>query len=267
MHPVLIQIGSFTVYTYGALILCGFLLALLLAKRLAIKEGIDPGKFEAGALFGLIVGFAGTKVLYVITQLDRVIVSPLAIFDLLQGGLVFYGAPLAAIPFVLWYVRRHDMPLWKVLDITMLCMPLAHALGRLGCFFAGCCHGSATELPWGVRFNGGLVEAGLRSVAVHPTQLYSSFLLLLLFVYLWKLYQRRRFEGQVFFAYLFCYPLLRSCLEVFRGDASRGFVFGGIVSTSQFISLLVMVGAMIGLWLRIKAIKAEACEGSPSPTL
>jgi len=127
--------------------------------------------------------------------------------------------------------------------------------GRFGCFSAGCCYGKPTDMPWGVKFNNSdLVDSALRGIPLHPTQLYEAGSLFILLMGLLWVFRRRVFDGQVSLVYFMAYPLIRSLIEIYRGDTVRGFIVDGVLSTSQFISILLFLGALIALRMRLKAI-------------
>ena len=130
----------------------------------------------------------------------------------------------------------------------------------MGCFAAGCCYGKPTDLPWGVTFtnsySGSLVGVPLE-IALHPTQLYSALGNLLLFTGLIWFYRRKRFDGQVFWLYALSYGVFRFIVEFWRGDP-RGTVFGGALSTSQFVAL-IMITVALGMLARLRsAVPATA---------
>lgn len=244
MHPVLFEIVGFPIHTYGVLIATGFLLAVLVAKRDSEKIGLPGEKIVDLAFWCLLVGLIGSRILFVITRWEYFYENPLHVFYLWEGGLVFFAGPLTCIPFIYWYTKRYKLPRLKVLDILSHVIPLAHGFGRLGCLSAGCCHGKPTTGNWGIKLYSDLVEPGLRGVYLHPTQLYESVLLFSLFFLLRYLRRKQKFDGQILLYYLVFYSVIRSVVEVFRGDSIRGFVIPGVLSTSQFIALLVVIGCI-----------------------
>jgi len=135
---------------------------------------------------------------------------------------------------------------------------VAHAFGRLGCLSAGCCYGKPTGGIWGIKLYSELVDPSMRGIYLHPTQLYESVSLFILFFGLLRVFSKKIFDGQVTLVYFMTYPILRSIIEVFRGDSIRGFVIEDILSTSQFISLLVFIGATVALVLRLKQVRSKA---------
>ncbi len=255
MHPLLLKIGPIPIHTYGFLIATGFLIALSVIKRLSIRTKLDVEKVLDLTFWSLLVGFLGARILYVITRWNSFANDPLDIFRIWEGGLVFLGGPIATIPFVIWYVRKHKLPVWKVLDVLTPGLVIAHAFGRLGCLAAGCCYGKPTGTSFGVRLYSELVERQFQGIPLHPTQLYESGSLFLLFLGLLVVFRRKLFDGQVALTYLLIYPIIRSVIEVFRGDLIRGFVIDDVLSTSQFICIFIFIGAAIALFLRLKQVE------------
>ncbi len=134
-------------------------------------------------------------------------------------------------------------------------LTIAHAFGRLGCLAAGCCYGKATGTSFGVRLHSELVDFSLRGVPLHPVQIYESLSLVILFVGLIWVSRKKQFQGQVALTYFMVYPLIRSVVELFRGDLIRGFVIDPWLSTSQFISILVFVAAFLFLLFRLRKVR------------
>jgi phosphatidylglycerol---prolipoprotein diacylglyceryl transferase len=254
MHPVLFHIGSFTIYTYGVLVAAGFLLGLQWAYRKAPRAGLDPNKVWNLGIYGILVALLASKVWLILTAWDYFIANPGEIFSMatFQSAGVFYGGVLGGILWVVLYTHFQKMPLLGVLDLTAAPIALGHAIGRLGCFAAGCCYGKPTSLPWGVTFASplaGEIAGTPLHVPLHPTQLYESaaeFLNVLLLVWLGT---RRRFSGQLIGAYFILYGIERGTIEFFRGDPGRTLMFHDAVSLMQFVSLgLIVTGGF--LWWR-----------------
>ena len=118
--------------------------------------------------------------------------------------------------------------MWKTMDACIPGLVLAHLFGRLGCLSAGCCYGKPTDKPWGIRLYSDLVDEHLRGIPLHPTQLYEAGALGILFLGLLWIFHHRKFDGQVALTYFLAYPIIRSIVEIFRGDLIRGFVIDGV---------------------------------------
>ncbi len=258
MYPELIKLGPFTIHTYGFLIAVGFLSALSVARRLAILSKLNPDRVLDMAFWVLLVGFVGARALYIVTRFQYFAQEPLAMFKVWEGGLVFLGGPLAALPFLIWYTRKYKFPIWKVLDIGAPCLALAHMFGRFGCLASGCCYGKPTGSTWyGIRLYSEFVDRQYHGILLHPTQLYEATALGLLFIGLLVIFKRKVFDGQVALSYFLVYPAIRSIIEIFRGDLIRGFVVDETISTSQFLSIFIFVGAAIALWYRLKQVHQQ----------
>ncbi len=255
MHPILIQIGPVPIHTYGFLIALGFILAVQVIHRLGVRSGLDGEKIQDLVFGGLLVGFLGARLVFVLTRFSYFAENPIDIFKVWEGGLVFYGGPLAATPFIIWFTRKHKFPVWKTFDAIGPGLVLAHAFGRFGCLAAGCCYGKPTGTDYGVILNSELVDPVSRGIRLHPTQLYESVSLLILFAGLLWVFKRKRFDGQVALVYFMSYPIIRSIIEIYRGDSIRGFVIDGVLSTSQFISILVFIAASVMLVYRLKQVR------------
>ena len=267
MHPVIFQTDFFglldepwTLHAYGLLIAFGFMSAMLLAKRQAEREGEDPEQVIDLAFYLLLAGLIGARAVFILTQLDKYLQDPLQIFMFWKGGLVFYGGFIGAAVYLVYYSRRYKINFFKFADLLVPFLAMAHAFGRLGCLCAGCCFGKVTDLPWGITFPMGSMthqahqSSGMVSIAdlplpVHPTQLYEAGAELIMFFILISLRPKKRFHGQILLIWLAAYPVIRSVIELFRGDKIRG--VHGFLSTSQIISIVV-AGVAVGLYFHLR---------------
>jgi len=254
MHPVLFQIGSLTIYSYGVLAAVGFLVGLWLAYRQAPRAGLNAHRVWNLGVYGILVALLVSKIWLIFSAWDYYIAHPAEIFSMatFQSAGTFYGGILGGILWVVLYTHFQKMPLLAVLDVAAAPVALGHAIGRVGCFVAGCCYGKPTSLPWGVTFTSPVAEriAGTPlHVSLHPTQLYEAaaeFLNLVLLVWLGS---RQRFTGQLIGAYFILYGVERGTIEFFRGDPGRTMMFHDAVSMMQIVSVgLIVAGA--GLWWR-----------------
>lgn len=242
MHPILFKIGPVTLYSYGALVATGFIVALLVALNQAKKQNIPKETILDIGFYILISAIVGSRLLFVLMDYEHYLKNPLDIFKIWEGGLVYYGGLLPAIPVVIIYCRKKGLPLWGIADIFAPSIAIGHAIGRLGCFSAGCCYGKPTDLPWGVTFTD-LHSLAIKGIPLHPTQLYEAIgeFAIFSFLILWR--KRKTFDGELFGLYVLLYSFIRFINEFFRGDP-RGFIYNGI-SLSQAISILLFLGAII----------------------
>ncbi len=246
MHPVLFHCGPIVIYTYGLFVALGFAVALWLMGREAHRQGFDGRQIQDLGFLIVAAALVGSRLFYVLVEWEYFAENPLQVFAIWKGGLVFYGGLVCAAIAAAWFARAKRMPLLGTLDIAAPALALGQSLGRLGCFFAGCCYGAECHLPWAVTFTDarGLAPLG---VPLHPTQLYASLSNLAIFAVLFfALRPRQRFEGQLFGSYLVLYPAARFLIEFFRDDP-RGSL--GPLSTSQALGVPLF---FFGLWILVR---------------
>src|SRR6476469_9970195 len=251
MHPILFEIGRFPVYTYGVLLAAAYLLGLQFALMRARARGLNPERVMDLGIWIIISALAGAKLLLLAVEHDTFSSNPAQLLTLLRSGGVFYGGLIAAVAVALWYLRRHRMPMWTVTDVFAPGIALGHVIGRLGCLFAGCCFGKPTTVPWAFTFHNDLAHQNVGTplgIPLHPTQLYEAGAELLILGLLLALERRgRSYPGRTFWTYMLLYGVSRFVIEMYRGDP-RGMV--GTLSTSQFVSILIVPLAVIMLlWL------------------
>jgi phosphatidylglycerol:prolipoprotein diacylglycerol transferase len=245
VHPVLIRIGPLTIHTYGFLIAMGFLIGLMLAILQAKKEGISSDKIMDLSFNILLAAVIGSRLLFILINLGHYIDNPLDIFKIWEGGLVFYGGVMLAVPTAIWYVKKNGLDVWRTADIFAPPIAIGHVFGRLGCLAAGCCYGkTAASLPWGIIFTDPDCLAPI-NVLLHPTQIYESAGEFVNFLILITLRRYKSFNGQLFMTYLLLYSVLRFIVEFFRGDVARGFI-APYISVSQAISILMFLVGVAG---------------------
>lgn len=255
MHPVLFDLGSVTIYTYGALVAAGFVAALVYARRQAPRAGLDPRNVWNLGIYGILVALLLAKVWMVLSAWDFFTANPSLILSAVtfQSGGTFYGGVLGGIVWVVLYCHFKKMPLLGVLDLLAPAIALGHGIGRLGCFAAGCCYGKPTSLPWGVIFTSPVAAqiAGTPlQVSLHPTQLYEAGAEFLNFLLLLWLGTRPRLRGQLIGAYFVLYGIERGIIEFVRGDPGRTLMFHDTVSLMQVASAGLILGGGL-LWWRV----------------
>jgi phosphatidylglycerol:prolipoprotein diacylglycerol transferase len=240
-------IGPLTLHTYGVLLALAFLAGLWVVSVQAKKAGLDATVITDMAVYVLIGGLIGAKLLLLLIEWSYYSKHLGEIWGLLQSGGVFYGGLLGAFPVAWWFARRHDMDGWQTADVLAPGVAIGQSIGRLGCFAAGCCYGRPADVPWAVIFHDVYATRQVGTpldTPLHPTQLYESLATVLIFIFLRWLSGRKRFDGQVTLAYLFLYAVARFAIEFYRGDAARGMVLGGWLSTSQFIAILMVLAVL-----------------------
>jgi len=267
MHPVLFQLGSIPIYTYGVLAAAGFLLGLFYARWQAPRAGLNPEKIWNLGVYGILVALISSKLWLLASEWDYYSANPSQIFSIatFQSAGTFYGGVIGGIIWVILYTRLAKMPLLGVLDLAAAPVALGHTMGRLGCFVAGCCYGKPTSLPWAVTFTSPIAEriAGTPlNVPLHPTQLYEAAAEFLNFLLLVWLGTRQKFAGQLIGAFFVLYGLERGTIEFFRGDPGRTMMFHDTVSLMQIVSV-GMILAGVFLWFRRPRGAAAAPPATP----
>ena len=280
------------VHTYGVMIATGFLVGIFVASREARRMGEYEEEALDFAFWALIGGMVGARIYFIAVNWQQYfITNPFvtvkflpfripAVFAVWQGGLVFWGGALGGVLAFLIYVHKHKLHLGKFADLVILALPIGHFFGRLGCFSAGCCWGESC-----FHLDAGKVVANISGAAyfppdalayssllrsadpetmrlmtklgstlpLYPVQLYESFGELIIFLLLVLITSRKWFHGQVALSFFILYPILRSILELFRGDPERGYIIKNVLSVGQGTSILVALSAIgILFYLRHK---------------
>src|SRR3989440_6431492 len=267
MYPILCRIHGFGINSSGGFRALGFLGAIFVTVKLGVRDGLPRERIYDLCLWLLLSSLVGSKLLMLFTE-PEYRQNPRLLFslDFLRSGGVFYGGLIGAIIAAYILMRRWKLPWWKTADACAPGIALGNVLGRQGCFSAGCCWGKPTNLPWGVRFTelGHEITGVPTGVKLHPTQLYESFAMLIVFFFLLWLHRRRKFSGQVILAYAIIYATVRFVIEFVRDDP-RGDILGLTtltgLSTSQMIGIIVGVGALILLVIRWRRANAGNALG------
>ena len=244
VHPIAFNFGTWPLHWFGVFIALGFLAGLWTAGRRAPRHGLLPDQVGDSVVWIIIGTVLGARSLYVVTYWQESFAGRpwKEIFMVQHGGLVFYGGFIGASLAVLLYCRIRKLPLWKLADVLAPSIALGYAFGRMGCLMNGCCYGRACPLPWAIHFPPGHET---HPNGVHPTQIYDALLSLALYGFLAWLYRRKKFDGQVFAAYLICYALARSLVEHFRGDYSAGHIHAGFFTPAQLVSVGILAAGVI----------------------
>jgi phosphatidylglycerol---prolipoprotein diacylglyceryl transferase len=249
MYPVLFEIGSFKIYSYGVMIALGTIAGV---AYMAIQGKKVAGLTfdQANALFLIIfaAAFIGGKFFllfensgYYLNNIGRLFTG---------RGFVFYGSFLFAVPAMLIYFRKNKLPVYEMLDVMAITTCLVHSFGRIGCFLAGCCYGRSTDSFLSVSFHNEACYAKPLHTPLHPTQLYEAFFIFSVMILLLYLRKQRKFPGQLFFLYLLFYACGRFFIEYLRGDISRGYIIENYLSNSQLIAILIFSSVLILYFIR-----------------
>lgn len=237
MFPELIKIGGITIYSYGLFILLGVVLAYLFFSKKAKAYGLNSEKVSEMFLWCVFGVFVGGKIFFFFEKPGYYWNHLDVFFNDFGSGFVFYGSFLTTVPILIWWFRKHKLPVWDMFDLIGIGGALVHAFGKIGCFMAGCCHGKVCHNGWGVVFNNPHTHADPMGVPLYPVQLWDSAIIFSAIGVMLLLQNRKQFSGQLFLIYGLWYAAGRFITENYRGDEERGYVFGGLLSHSQFIAI------------------------------
>lgn len=256
MHPVLFKWNvpdflkfvfpdTLTVYSYGTMIALGALLGFGYTAWQSKKQlGVSFEISNELILTILISAIVGGKLFVFFENPVRYFNHPADLLKNFGEGFVFYGSLIFATAGMLIFFKVRHLPALVMLDIMAVTTTLVHGTGRIGCFLAGCCYGIPHEGYFSVVFRDPASQARPLNTPLHPTQLYSAFMIYSILVILVLVNRRKSFNGQLFLLYLMLYSIGRIWIEFYRGDLSRGFVIDQIISNSQFISFFVFCIAL-----------------------
>jgi len=241
--PFLYRSDNFALPTYLVLNSLVFCFGVIWAARKADREGLNRNLVLDLVIWFMLGAFVGARAAHVLWELPQVYWEhPSYIFQFWLGGFVFYGGSIGALITTLVFCRLKKISFLRMADFLTPIFSLGYAIGRLGCLAAGCCFGRECQMPWAIHFPEG-VEAPAH-VPLHPTQLYASFLELLVFAVVYTLDRRKKFPiGSVFAVWLVLHGISRFIVEQYRADF-RGFSLAGL-SISSFISLIALAAGGI----------------------
>jgi len=235
MAPVIYSCSLFTIYTYGVFVAVAFLAATWLITRHAVRLGFDPEVIGNFLIFALVCGILSARIFYIVLNWSEFSSDLPEIFRLYHGGLIWYGGLIGAMLCGVLFLKKKRLSIPAVADLCAPYLALAQAIGRIGCFFNGCCYGKPSV-------HGLFFPAHGR--VLFPSQIVDALSLLLVYAVLRLI--RGQKPGQLFGLYLFLAALQRFLMEFLRGD-ERPF-YGGL-SIYQWISLgLAAAGILVYTW-------------------
>jgi phosphatidylglycerol:prolipoprotein diacylglycerol transferase len=268
VHRIAFELGSVTVTWYGIFLASGFMAGLWTASRRAMRERIHPDTIIDLGPWLLVGAIVGARIFYVVSYWDESFAGRpwTEIFMVQHGGLVYYGGLIGSSLACILFALLKKLPLWKLADILAPSIALGYFFGRWGCLMNGCCYGRPTTMPWGIQFPPEACAAGncTYPAYVHPTQIYDSLLNLCLYGALAWLFRRKTFDGQVFAVYLICYAVLRSFVELFRGDYTPEHYWLGL-TPAQLVSIGIIITGLVLLWKLPR--KSSPIEVAQKPSL
>lgn len=267
MHPVIFELGPISLHSYGLAMALAFAAGILIAMRRASRRGLGSQFALDLSILILIFSLVGARATYVFTHLSEYREHPLDAISPIQHtgkigieGLVLLGGVIAAFITIWVYARRKKQSYFTVTDLLAPSTALGIAIGRIGCYFNGCCFGLPTDVPWCVSFpEGSLAAYVFPHQCIHPTQLYETLFTLILFGGLLWWDRKPRPTGQITGIFLLGYGIGRFLNEQLRWYEHEMVLMqsGGFRLTfSQVISLAMIVSGIVLILSTLKKTAA-----------
>jgi phosphatidylglycerol:prolipoprotein diacylglycerol transferase len=252
MYPVLFQIGSVEVRSYGVIVAFAFLLAFWLATKEANGNGLEPQAIQDFALYALIAGVIGARLYYVLfSQPDYFLQNPWEILAIWRGGMGIIGSLIGGFLIGLWYCHKKQLSFWRLGDILAPGIALGQTIGQFACLLNGDSYGRPADLPWAITYTDPRSLAPL-NIPLHPIEIYEMIAYLWVFGILWWVRSRTIVQGYVFASYLAAYGVARFIVEFFRGDPA---VFAwGIPAAQVFSGIMLLTAVFLFIRLDIREI-------------
>lgn len=251
MHPNLIEIGPIVIRWYGLMYLAAFLVGGWLLGREIARKNLPISDDERWSFLTLVLfaGILGGRLYYVAFNWGYYGANPAEIPAIWHGGLAIHGGLIGGILAGWWWVRRHQIPFWRMADAGAPSVLLGQAFGRFGNFMNGEVHGYPTDLPWGIVFPP-TSPAGheFGPVPLHPAMLYELVLNVIGFVILWTLRTRRTRDGFIFCLYVVFYGVIRAFVSSFRAE---DLMLGGIRAPYVVSAAMIFLAGALIVYLRL----------------
>ncbi len=239
-YPVILDLGFIRIYSWGLMVAIAFFVGILIAAKEAERKNIKKSKIYDVATYIIIGAIIGSRIGHILFN-PEIINTFLDLFKIWQGGMSFQGGFIGGLLFSIFYIKKHKLNFWEIADTITPSIPLAQAIGRIGCFLRGCCYGIPTTLPWGIQYLGEIR---------HPTQIYSSIFLLGIFFFISKQKNKKRFHGSLFLTYIGIYSIFRFFIEFIRAEP-KTILF---LTAAQITSAILLFASII-LFIKLKGDK------------
>ncbi len=258
MYPVLLQLGTFELRSYGIVVVLSFFVGLWLSAREARRVGLDPAAVQDFAFYALIGGVIGARLYYVVFSDPAYFLQrPWEILAVWHGGIGVIGALLGGAAAALWYCRRKDLPFWRFADALAPGVALGQTTGIIACLLNGDSSGKPTDVAWAITYTDPRSMAPL-NVPLHPVEIYEMLAYLLVFVLVWLTRGRYRTPGFTLYTYLAGYGAARLSVEFFRGNPA---IFAWGIPAAQVFGAALILAAIVGFALRARATATTPQSG------
>jgi len=246
MYPVLIQLGTFELRSYGIIVALSFFLGLWLSTKEAKRRGLDPGLIQDFALYALVGGIIGARLYFVLFSNPAYFLQkPWEIVAIWHGGIGIIGALLGGLVTALWYCRRKKLSFWRFADTLAPGVALGQAAGVIACLLNGDSYGKATDLAWAITYTDARAMAPL-NVPLHPVEIYEMAIYFLVFLLVWRTRKKYRSDGFAFLTYLAGYGAARFSVEFFRGNPAT---FAWDIPAAQIFGVALVLVSIAGFFV------------------
>ena len=245
MYPVIVQLGTFELRSYGIIVALSFLLGLWLSTREAKRNGLDPDLVQDFALYALLGGIIGARLYFVVFSNPAYFLQkPWEIVAVWHGGISIVGALLGGFLTALWYCRKKQLPFWRFADALAPGVALGQAAGVIACLLNGDSYGKRADVAWAITYTDPRSMAPL-NVPLHPVEIYEMAAYLLVFLLVWQTRGKTKTPGFAFLIYLAGYGAARFAVEFFRGNPA---IFAWGIPAAQVFGVALVLAATAGFY-------------------
>ena len=245
IDPIAFSIGTLSVHWYGLMYVVGIVVGLMVAWPYGRSKGITSDQLERIVIWAVPAGFVGARLYYVIQQpLDQYVREPWRIIAVWEGGMAFYGAIFAVVITVAVLCWRLKIPIWKMLDVSVIFATVGQFFGRIGNIINGDVIGYPTNLPWGFIYANPNSFAPRHDIAYQPAAVYEAIINIIIFGILWSLRNRVK-PGILFFVYIFSYSLSQILVFFVRDNE---IIFAGLKQAQLTAIGVIIATAILFFW-------------------
>jgi phosphatidylglycerol:prolipoprotein diacylglycerol transferase len=241
MHPILIEFGPIAIRFYGLMYVVGILVGTYLLRREVERKGLKLSDDDVINLmiWTVLCGILGARLYYVAFNLDHYTDHPWEIPAIWHGGLAIHGGMIGGLIFGFAFLKKKNVPFWRMADAAAPVIILGQAFGRFGNFMNGDAHGSPTDMPWGVVFPPeSIAGRQFPGIPIHPAMLYEMLINLSIFFLLWFVLRKNQYRpGFMFALYFGLYSAGRFFVEYFRADS----LMLGTMRAAQVVSIALII--------------------------
>ena len=246
MYPVLVQVGTFELRTYGVIVVLSFFLGLWLSTKEAKRKGLDPGLIQDFAFYALVGGIIGARIYFVVFSNPAYFLEkPWEIVAVWHGGIGIIGALLGGFVTAMWYCRKKRLSFWRFADVLVPGVALGQSAGTFACLLNGDSYGKPTDLAWAITYTDPRAMAPL-NIPLHPVEIYEMAAYLLVFLLVWQTREKYKTDGFAVLTYFAGYGAARFFVEFFRGNPA---IFAWDIPAAQVFSVVLISVAVAGFYV------------------